>query len=220
MSANVASDVARRTHLTFAAMLATWCGVWIGKVFLDSRVGWSGDERAAFLFWLVAKIGAWLLPAVLLIHASGRSMATIFNVREWRRWAWWGTTIGFGIAVTGIARKWLAGQPLFDRKLDFATLNVLVVAPLFEEFLMRAAVLGNLTPSLGGARANAVSAFYFVALHLPGWYMLGRMSGNLTQSVGGALSIFVLGLLFGWVMQRGRSFLGAAIAHLLNNLVG
>lgn len=114
--------------------------------------------------------------------------------------------------------KWLRGAPLCAFGWDTATLNVLVISPLFEEFLMRGGVMGNLIPARGFARANVVSAALFVGLHLPGWLMMGTLEANLTRPLGGAASILLLGLAFGWVTRQGGSFLGGSAAHLLNNL--
>jgi membrane protease YdiL (CAAX protease family) len=198
-------------------MLA-WCGLWMCKVGADARSDWFGGESFTAVFWLVSKLVVWILLAVLLIRASGRDIASVINWKEWRRWCLWGTMIGLLIAATGFLPKVFAGQPLLPSKLDYGTLNVLVIAPLFEEFLIRAAVLGNLIPAIGFARANVLASVYFVVLHIPGWYMMGSLAQNLSQPVGGALSIFLLGLLFGWITQKGRSFLGGSIAHCLNNL--
>jgi membrane protease YdiL (CAAX protease family) len=82
---------------------------------------------------------------------------------------------------------------------------------------MRAAVLGNLIPAMGFARANVFASIYFLLLHIPGWYMMGSLEQKLSQPIGGALSIVFLGLLFGWATQKGKSFLGGSIAHCLNN---
>jgi membrane protease YdiL (CAAX protease family) len=56
----------------------------------------------------------------------------------------------------------------------------------------------------------------FVALHVPGWYFAGR-PGRLMMPVGGGLSIFVLGLAFGYASHRSRSVAAAMIAHFMNN---
>lgn len=112
----------------------------------------------------------------------------------------------------------IAGQSLFSVQFEYATLNGLVVASIFEEFLIRAAVVVNLIPQLGFMRTIIMASIYFVALHIPGWRMMGALEANLTKPVGGALSIFFLGRIFGWVSRKGRSFLAGSIAHCLNNL--
>jgi membrane protease YdiL (CAAX protease family) len=41
---------------------------------------------------------------------------------------------------------------------------------------------------------------------------------NLSSPLSGALSIFVLGLIFGYVAHRSKSVSGSIITHMLNNL--
>lgn len=217
---NSVANIARTTHWTFVSLLAAWSCAWICKAFLDSRVGWLRSESVTFGFWLAAKIFVWILPSVLLIRASGRDWKTVVNVGEWRRWTAWGLAVGGAIAASGLLRKAIEGTPLVSHGWEFATWNVLIVAPLFEEFFLRASVLGNLTPAMGFPRANIATSLYFVALHVPGWYMMGNLGTKVGALGGGAFSIFVLGLLFGWTAHKGRSFLGATLAHALNNFVG
>jgi membrane protease YdiL (CAAX protease family) len=66
--------------------------------------------------------------------------------------------------------------------------------------------------------ANVISSLMFVVLHLPGWYFMGSLVENLTKPVGGALSIFLLGLAFGYATYRGRSVVGGMLSHFANNL--
>ena len=47
---------------------------------------------------------------------------------------------------------------------------------------------------------------------------MGVLEDKLTSPLGGALSIFLLGWIFGWLMYRGKSAVGATLAHALNNL--
>jgi uncharacterized protein len=209
---------ARRTLFAFAAILLAWTAVWLAKRALDARLDGFDGEAATAAFWFVAKIVVWIVPAYLLVRTTGGDVASAANLPEWRRWLLWGTVVGLLIAVTGVVPKLLAGSPLLPGRLDAALMNVLVVAPLFEEFLVRAALLGNLTPALGFARANVVAAFCFVLLHVPGWAMMGALEAKMLAPIGGALSLFVLGLCFGWAAGKGRSFLGGSVAHFFNNL--
>ena len=212
------TNLATRTYVSFAVLMLVWCLAWLGKVAMDARSDWFASPAPTAVFWFVAKCLIWILPACYLIHISGRRWSVVFNLPGWRQWGLWGTVVGLLIATTGFLPKFIAGQPLLPGTFDSALLNVVVIAPLFEEFLIRAAILPNLIPQHGFARANVIASLFFVVLHLPGWYFMGTLWTNLTLPVGGALSIFVLGLLFGWVAHKGRSFLGGSIAHCLNNV--
>ena len=217
-ASSTAKRLANRTHATFALLMLSWCAIWLFKSGVS--VYCDGFESTTFnaVYWLIAKAIVWIVPSCVLIHASGRDFYSVVNLKEWRHWCYWGTIVGLLIASTGFLSKATAGRPLLPSKFDLDTLNVLLIAPLFEEFLIRAAILANLIPLLGFVRANIIASAYFVILHIPGWYMMGNLHTRLTLPMGGALSIFLLGLLFGWASHKGRSFLGGAIAHSLNNL--
>jgi len=95
---------------------------------------------------------------------------------------------------------------------------VLVIAPLFEEFLLRGAIQGNLEKGYSFWNANLISSVFFVILHIPGWYFMGVLVDNLTNPFGGALSIFLVSLAFGYAAHRSRSVMGGVLAHFLSNL--
>lgn len=57
----------------------------------------------------------------------------------------------------------------------------------------------------------------FVLLHIPGWFFMGSFISNMTR-LDGAVSIFLIGLLCGYAVNRGNSVLGGVIVHFLNNL--
>jgi membrane protease YdiL (CAAX protease family) len=188
------SNLARRTLYAFAIMMLAWSIVWVAKRYLDAKLVWLNNDSASTIFWLVAKIAVWIVPAVMLLRLSGRDFASQVNLIEWRHWVSWGTAIGLIIAMTGIVPKLLIASPLLPSEIDFGMMNAMIVAPLFEEFSIRAAILGNLIPAFGFARANVVAAVCFVVLHIPGWYMMGSLVEKVSQPVGGALSVFILGL--------------------------
>ena len=129
-----------------------------------------------------------------------------------------GRGIGFLIALTGIIPNYLQGNRLLPTEFSFPLLNVLVIAPLFEEVLLRGASQGNLEIGYSFWNANLISSVFFVILHIPGWYFMGVLVDNLTNPFGGALSIFLVSLAFGYAAHRSRSVMGGVLAHFLNNL--
>ena len=67
-------------------------------------------------------------------------------------------------------------------------------------------------------KSNLISSLMFVVLHIPGWFFMGSLISNMTR-LDGAVSIFLIGLLCGYAVNRGNSVLGGVIVHFLNNLV-
>jgi membrane protease YdiL (CAAX protease family) len=212
------SQLSSTTYLTFAAIMIAWIAAWMAKVHLDNNVSWLATSAGGFVYWTSAKLLFWVLPAYWLIRRGGRNLKLVFNVNNARSWLLWGGGIGLLIALTGWIPKWLIGEPVFHFQPSFALLNVLLIAPLFEEFLLRGAVLGNLRQQHSFWPANLVTSVCFLILHLPGWFFTRALIENLTKPIGGALSIFLVSLLFGYAVKRSNSLLAAVLAHLLNNL--
>ncbi len=210
--------LAARTLMGFTVLMLAWSSAWLCKSELGIHFPSLAGGTASAMFWLAAKLLLWILPACWFVWSSGRRLADVANLAAWHRWLFWGGAVGLAIALTGIIPKVQRGAALLPKGFDFGTMNALVISPFFEEFLIRGALLGNLIPAFGFARANLISAACFLVLHLPGWFMMGSLGANLSRPVGGALSIYLLGLCFGWVTRRGGSFLGGSVAHFLNNL--
>lgn len=65
------------------------------------------------------------------------------------------------------------------------------------------------------SKANVLASLYFAALHIPAylihWYLDGvlNLSAMLTQAV----SVFILGLIFGWVFQKSKSIWPPMLIH-------
>lgn len=210
--------LAARTLFAFAAVMILWSIAWLIKYQLDRQSMWLANGPGTSLFWLLAKVIVWILPTWWLIRLSGRSLRDVVNARSWRSWVSWGTCIGLLISLSAVIPKWLQEKAILPHSLSDTTLSVLVIAPLFEEFLIRGAILGNLVPAMGFRWANVIAATCFVILHMPGWFMMGVLHDKLMHPLTGVLSIFVLGLCFGVATKKGGSFLGGSIAHFFNNL--
>jgi uncharacterized protein len=215
----VDSTLATRTYAAFAALIGVWTLAWMLKVYVvDPRAQWITTSAGSFTYWTIAKVFIWILPALWLIRISGRALDTVFNVSNWKSWLAWGGGIGFLIALTGFLDSYRNGQPLLPTELSIPLFSVLAVAPTFEEFLIRGAVLGNLQRRSPFWMANLASSLMFVVLHVPGWYFMGTLAENVAKPVGGAFSILLLGLGFGYATYRSRSVIAGMLAHFLNNL--
>ncbi len=210
--------IVKSTYIIFIALIVAWIGAWMLKNSLDQRLDWLATSGGSFLYWTTAKIIIWILPTLWLLRLSGRSIHGVLNLSNRRGWLIWGGGIGLLLALTGFIPNYLQGNEVLPTQLSFPLLNVLVIAPAFEEFLMRGAIMGNLQKAYSFITANIITSVMFVVLHIPGWYFMGVLSANLTQPVGGALSIFLVSLAFGYAAQQSRSVMGGVLAHFLNNL--
>lgn len=202
----------------FIAIIIAWIGAWLLKISLEQTIGWLTTSHGSFIYWTTAKLLIWILPACWLLKVSQRSVQDVFKLSNWKAWLAWGGGIGLLIGLTGIIPNYLQGREIIPTQFSFPLLNVLVIAPLFEELLMRGAIQPSLEREYSFWQANVITSIMFVILHIPGWYFMGVLWTNLTNPVGGALSIFLVSLGFGYAAHRSESVMGGVIAHFLNNL--
>lgn len=211
-------SIAKATYIMFYAIIAVWIGAWILKIQLGTGIPWLDTSQGGFVYWSIAKVIIWIIPALWLLKMSGRTIRTTLNLSNWKSWLGWGSGLGMLIAVTGIVPNYLLGHPILPTEFSFPLLNVVLIAPTLEEFLMRGAILGNLQLRYSFWTANVITSLMFVILHVPGWYFMGVLLDNLAQPIGGAFSIVLVSLAFGYATHRSRSVMGGVLCHFLNNL--
>ena len=214
------SRIVLRTVALVVTVYLAWIGAHLTKGLLDDHVAWLKTSGGGFAYWAVMKVLLWVLPSAWLILASGGKLHDAFGLSHLRRAILWGASLGVVLGLISTVWKAVQHQPLFSRSLDWGFITAVVIAPLFEEFMFRGAVLGALMQRYRFAAANVVTALLFLGLHLPGWYFQGRLWEHLTSLAGGALAIFVLGLIFGFVAHRGRSLVASILTHAISNLFG
>jgi membrane protease YdiL (CAAX protease family) len=90
------------------------------------------------------------------------------------------------------------------------------ISPLLEEILFRGFVLKKLAQWLSFWRANAVSSVLFTSVHWPYWLWSGMAWREIARNT---ISILMLGMLFGWVVQKTNSLWPGVGAHIANNFL-
>ena len=157
--------------LTFGIILVAWTAAWSAKEALDGRSAWVASAAGSFVYWTLAKLVVWIIPAVWLYRRWVGNPRDLARVDDGAATIRWGLLVGTIVALIGVVPRLIDG-PAFEPSPSFALMNVLVVAPLLEELLLRGVVLEVLRP-LGFWRANGLAAVAFVALHAPGWHFQG-----------------------------------------------
>lgn len=212
------SSIAVRTVALVVAVYVAWICAHLAKGPLDDRVAWVKTSGGGFAYWTPMKLLLWIVPSVWLIRVSGRKIRDVIGLSHLCRAIPWGVSAGLTLALITTAWKALQHQPLFSWSLSWGFVTAVVIAPLFEEFMFRGAVLGALLQRYRFTAANVLTAALFLGLHLPGWYFQGRLWEHLTSLAGGALAIFTVGLLFGLAAHKSKSLVAGILAHSLSNL--
>ncbi|HOH28561.1 MAG TPA: CPBP family intramembrane metalloprotease [Candidatus Hydrogenedentes bacterium] len=211
----------RTTVWVFAFMgilYLSWIGAWLLERRLEPHMGCLTTSGGRFCYWLLMKLLLWVVPSLALIRTAGMTVRQVMRCNRTRSIVLLGGGTGLLLGIFALATKWAGQQPFFSSPLGWPLISGVVIAPLVEEFVFRGAVLG----ALGGAFrfwiANTITALFFLGIHLPGWYFQGRLFATLSDPVGGALSIFLLGLVFGYVAHKSGAVSSSVLAHALNNL--
>ncbi len=205
------------TFYFLAALYFVWIAAWLLKLFLDENFLWMRSDEGSFVFWMAAKLLIWILPSAIFIHILGINFRDILGFKNLSKALIWGGGIGTLIAGLNVLGKiFVYHQPIFFDKAFFPFINAILIAPIVEEFTFRGAVLNGFLGSYNFKTANLLTAIFFLGIHLPGWYFQGDFLSHLQSSQ--AITVFLLGLIFGYVAYKSNSITGAILAHSLNNL--
>jgi membrane protease YdiL (CAAX protease family) len=203
----------------FTLILITWIGAWHLKLALDTAFAIFATEWFGTVYWVVAKFLIWILPALGLLKKDGRTIRGIFHVPSWRKCLAWGCGIGGILTIVSLITHYMNNSPIFPHVISFSFLNVIVISPFFEEFIMHGAIMSAFRQKHSFLFSNTITAVLFVLLHCPGWHYTGVLWTNLSSITGGAISIFVIGWLCGLATEKSHSVTAGVIVHFLNNLV-
>lgn len=108
--------------------------------------------------------------------------------------------VGFFINSSGYGTK----MKLYDLIVTAATVGI------FEESVFRGWFFNAVSAFVSERKANLISSALFVLIHYPGWIFAGY---ELTTIAITSLSVYALGLMFGWVFRKNRSIWTGAILH-------
>ncbi|MGN0164383.1 MAG: CPBP family intramembrane glutamic endopeptidase [Candidatus Ornithomonoglobus sp.] len=113
---------------------------------------------------------------------------------------------GFFIDSSGFGTK----MKLYDLVVTAITVGI------FEESVFRGWFLNSISTFVSERKANLISSALFVLIHYPGWIFAGY---ELTTIIITSLSVYALGLIFGWVFRKNRSIWTGAILHSAWDLI-
>jgi len=211
------SGVARSLGLAGVICLA-WIGAWILEQFLEPRVGLLASASGRTVYWTAMRLVVWVLPSVVVIRLSGLTFRQVMRFDRGRSIMVWGGGVGLILGAISLLAKTLGGQPLFSSSVGLPLISAVFVASAVEEIAFRGAILGGLQERFRFWRANLITGLLFVGIHCPGWFFQGCLVTRLTSPVNGALSIFLLGLVFGYVAHKSKSVAASTLTHMVNNL--
>jgi membrane protease YdiL (CAAX protease family) len=211
------STIANRAIFFVLALIIVWTLLlWLNTV-LTARFNVIAAGPWHIVYYVSRKILLWVLPALFLIHHSGLGVRTVIGLNRFRQIVVWGAGVGLILGATATTVKILTHQPLFQFAVAWPFVNAVLLSPIVEEIVFRGALLESLKTRYSFIRSNLITGILFVSIHVPGWFFQGRLRENLTSPTG-AISIFLLGLVFGYVAHKSKSVAASTVTHSLSNL--
>lgn len=197
----------------FIIFYALWCirELWLVQ-YLDLM-----DPILRAIISAIIKIVIWVVPVILLVKIMEKSKPFSYlqldhsfkNGLKWTSWISLALIFYFVISLI-----------ILEKNLDFQIgfngwLNTILLVGITEEIVFRGFLLRKLMDSFRFWIANTITALLFVSIHFPIWYYKGLF--ELPYILGSTLTVFVLGILFGFVYKKSNSLWSVIIIHSFYN---
>lgn len=214
---NSSRKIVRITIFSILLIYVAWIGAWVIEQTIESHSVLLSTSMSRFFYWSGMKLLLWILPAFFIIRVSKQKNFKVMDFKRLPSAIIWGVGSGLILGAITIITKLFTYQPIFSFSLSWSLLSGVIVSPILEEILFRGAILSVLKQQYSLIIAICITSLLFLGIHLPGWYFQGCLLEKLTNPVSGAFSIFLLGLVFGYVAHKSRTVTGSILAHILNN---
>ena len=199
----------------FILFYALWCirELWLTQ-FLDLM---NPIPRA--MTSAVIKIVIWVIPVILLVKImENNNPFSYLRLRHTSRKSLkWTVLVSFALIFYFVINLIVLRNNI-DFQLGFHEwLNMILLVGITEEIVFRGFLLRKLLDSFSFWMANTIIAFLFVSIHFPIWFYKGLFESPYILS--SILTVFVLGLIFGFVYKKSNSLWSVIILHSLYNLL-
>jgi membrane protease YdiL (CAAX protease family) len=191
-----------------------WIGAWVYGTY-----PWAVRALgpATFQYALLSigfRLATWVLPVFwYLRRIDGVDPWHYLRLREhWKR----GVVVGVALGVINLAGTMIRIPPSGWHG-PYITWNSIlgssILVGFVEEIPFRGFLLRKLEERFTFWPALVISSLLFLAIHIPGWLMLGAFS------ISNAVFVFVFGALMGIVLRYSKSLWAPIIAHSLNDFI-
>lgn len=166
----------------------------------------------------------WAIPAIILIHFYAKDLPTKWNELFSNK-----PHIKPFIIVLAINTTYIIGSMIYIHGGIWINPNVnfikdiskFVMVGFVEELVFRGWGLNALSAFMTERRANIVSTVFFVLLHLPAYFIKFYLNGTFPVAAIATqcIMVLVLGLIFGYLYNKGKSLWSPMILHFLSDFL-
>lgn len=204
----------RRLICQFAGFWVVWLIIQVlANTPIEHRLtGWPQE------FALDAvKLVIWLGAAALFMYQARHQRLTLRAAEQWRpAWRFGAGYLVWGLVVVYLLGEfWLAHHGLVVKSNFIPQYwgRYFLIVGVTEEALFRGYFLNALLQKFSLGKANVLQALAFASLHIPR-YLTTVPAMSLGAWLTNLVSVFLLGLLFGWLYARSRSLWPGIATHM------
>jgi hypothetical protein len=191
---------------------------------LRATVFYFIDQGISSDVWLgvysqLMKVILWAVPVCLYIRyidkASIREALKLGNPKgKWRSiFAWLAAFTAVMLFSASVQKGVLPHAPT-NGWLVLLLANI--VSPVCEEIMFRGFILNKLMDRTSFWKANLITSFLFVAIHIPFWLYARGLTGEVAFDLGG---VMVVSLILGYFFKKFDSLTPPILAHVINNMI-
>lgn len=168
----------------------------------------------------IIKIVVWVIPVILLVKHMEKSNPFTYlglrhNFRKSLKWTGW-------VSLAFIFYFVVLYFAVFDQHIDFEIgfdewLNTILFVGITEEIVFRGFLLRKLMDSFRFWIANTITSLLFVSIHFPIWFYKGLF--EFPYILNSIITVFVLGIIFGFVYKKSNSLWSVIMIHSLYNFL-
>ncbi len=168
----------------------------------------------------IIKIAIWVIPVILLVKIMEKSdpfsyLGLRHNFRKGLKWTGW-------VSLVFIFYFVVLNLTVLKNNIDFQIgfnewLNTILLVGITEEIVFRGFLLRKLMDSFRFWIANTITSLLFVSIHFPIWFYKGLF--EFPYILSSIITVFVLGIIFGFVYKKSNSLWSVIIIHSLYNLL-
>jgi membrane protease YdiL (CAAX protease family) len=177
----------------------------------------SDNVNMQYLVSAGIKLLIWVVPVFVYLKLVNREspLSYLKMNRNAAKGIFWGIVICVSYIGFSLLRDYIMGDKRVNLDLNLNQwLNIIIMAGFAEEIVFRGFLLQKFEEYFEFFWSNIITSVLFIFIHFPKWYFTeGEI---LPQSM---LSVFILGIAFGYTYKKTGSIWTSMIFHSTNNFI-
>ena len=200
----------------FITFFALWCirELWLVQ-YLDML-----DSIIRSIISAIFKIVIWVIPVLLLVkYMEKTNPLSYLGLRHnFGKGLKWTALVSLALIIFFVVLNLTLLKSDISFQIGFnELLNTIILVGVIEEIVFRGFLLRKLMDSYRFWIANTITALLFASIHFPIWFYKGLF--EFPYILSSILTVFVLGIIFGFVYKKSNSLWSVIIIHSLYNLL-